>query len=158
MNFREREIDQNSWPWKHGFELHGSTYTQIFFNSKPDGTIRSTAGWIHGCGTMNRKGLTIPAICECVESLHPNSPHCSRLHCMYMTVQFSGYSKLDVRYTESPLTSYWKPSFNVASTNEIVNVLMVSLYVPSSPRKNTYSITFCKPTDVNIKKPHSTSL
>ena len=80
ISFREREIHQYSWPWKHGFELHGSTYTQIFFNSKPDGTIRSTAGWIHGCGTVNRKDLTIQAICECVESQHPHSPHCSRLH------------------------------------------------------------------------------
>ena len=66
--------------------------------------------------------------------------------------------RLDVHYTESPLISYWKPSFNMASTNKIVNVLMVSLYVPSSLAQNMYSVTFCMPTDVNIKKRHLTSL
>ena len=35
---------------QYGFELYGSTYTQIFFKSKYYSTTQSEVGWIHECG------------------------------------------------------------------------------------------------------------
>ena len=44
------------------FELHRSTYMQIFFSSKYYNTTRSTVGWIHGFSTAQRASSPNPLI------------------------------------------------------------------------------------------------
>ena len=41
---------------QHRFELHRSTYMQIFFNSKYYNTAQFGVGCICGCGTVDTEG------------------------------------------------------------------------------------------------------
>ena len=74
---------------QHGFELHGSTYMQGFFNSKYCSTIWTTVGWIWACGTTDMEELQLlrnaymeGQLCRGWALLTPIPPRCSRVNCI----------------------------------------------------------------------------